>query len=70
LYVATETGSLLAIDTATGLQKWTQQPGTSILTSPVVSGDSVYVATLDGTVHALDAATGVTRWSANPSSRK
>jgi outer membrane protein assembly factor BamB len=62
LYVASETGHLLAVDTAELKRAWTFDTGAKILASPSVAGDSVLVGNALGTVHALDALTGDKLW--------
>ena len=62
LYVASETGHLMAVDTAESETAWTFDTGAKILASPSVAGDSVLVGNVLGTVHALDALTGDKHW--------
>jgi len=62
LYVATQTGHLLAVDTNERKRVWTFDAGAPILASPSVVGDLVLVGDSLGTLHALDAFTGNKLW--------
>ena len=54
---------LLALQPATGAQKWAFSAGGSIQATPAVSADgSIYVGALDGNLYAVNA-DGTTRWS-------
>jgi polyvinyl alcohol dehydrogenase (cytochrome) len=73
VYVGSYSGTLYALDLATGVTRWTYETGAAvrepnlnldlgILGSAAVAGDTVYVGDATATVHALDATTGVLRW--------
>jgi outer membrane protein assembly factor BamB len=65
--VATQDGRVIATENA--LMQWGWPGGTSeigVLTTPVVSGDTVYVVLMDGKVQALDAENGAQGWTFVP----
>src|SRR5215216_1962360 len=75
VYVGSYSGTLNALDLATGKTRWMYETGAAvrepnlnlelgILGSAAVAGDTVYVGDATATVHALDAATGALRWKA------
>ncbi len=53
---------VLALDAATGAQRWFASLDASVAASPVVVGDSVFVAAKDGFLYVLDAGTGTLMW--------
>ena len=57
------TGTLFALDAATGDVRWSAEMPGGITGTPSVGGGRVAVATQFGTLHVLDAATGATLWS-------
>lgn len=64
--------SVLAVDIATGRQRWRVHTDAQIEGSPAVAGDLVYATSVRGTVYALDSATGAIRWQhrvGNPGDR-
>jgi len=69
VYLASEGGSVWALDAERGCQWWRVSIGMPVRTSVVASTDargraqSLYVGDVSGHVRALDAATGATRWS-------
>ena len=76
LYVPTGDGAVRAVDTSTGRQRWEwwsepalagvqgyAREGRSVLSSPLLSGDTVIVGTSDGRLVALDGAAGALKWS-------
>ncbi len=76
LYVPTGDGAVRAIDTSTGEQRWEwwskpalagvqgyARDGRSVLSSPLVSGDTVIVGASDGRIVALDSSDGTLAWS-------
>ncbi len=63
LYVGTRDGHLLALDAATGAQRWSAATAASIVSSPTVSDGTVYVTSNDHKLYAFDAATGAQRWA-------
>jgi outer membrane protein assembly factor BamB len=58
-------GYLIALDRATGSEKWRYESGGSSYSAPAVDGGLVYVASNDGTLRVVDADTGVEAWQAN-----
>ncbi|MCB0200406.1 MAG: PQQ-binding-like beta-propeller repeat protein, partial [Anaerolineae bacterium] len=54
--------AVLALDLATGAERWRHPIHAGQLSDPLVSGDSVYVATADGYGMALNALDGRVRW--------
>lgn len=73
VYVGSYTGTLLALELATGRTIWTYSTGAAVLEpnlnvnlgilgSAAVSGDTVYVGDATATLHAIDATTGALRW--------
>jgi outer membrane protein assembly factor BamB len=62
LYVTTVSGSLYALDAATGRERWRFRAKDSFLATPHVEGDRVYVGSVDHSLYAVDAATGKAAW--------
>ena len=60
---AAEVAGLVALDAATGEERWRVAREGFAAHSPVVADDLVYVASEDNRLYALDAATGEVRWS-------
>jgi outer membrane protein assembly factor BamB len=54
---------LYAVDTRTGREKWTFQPGVHILTSPALAGELVFFGTADGNLYALHRTSGEVAWT-------
>ena len=65
VYVGTYAGTLIALDLATGEERWTYTTGDLGIgeSSPAVAGDLVFVGDLGGVFHAVDTATGAARWT-------
>ena len=63
LYLGTTTGSLVALERATGAIHWRYPVGASVGSTPAVAGGLVLIAGADGRVHAVDAMTGRLRWA-------
>jgi outer membrane protein assembly factor BamB len=55
-------GEVIALDAATGAEKWTAKVGNEVIAAPVVGGGMVFVRSNDGRVTAFDAASGERRW--------
>lgn len=55
-------GEVVALDAATGQEKWTAKVGNEVLSAPAIGGGMVFVHSNDGRVTAFDAATGARRW--------
>jgi hypothetical protein len=65
LFVGSDDYSLHAVDTSSGLTKWSFKTGYVIdWSSPQLSPDGrvVYVGSWDNSTYAIDAASGVMRW--------
>ncbi|WP_408635786.1 outer membrane protein assembly factor BamB [Paraneptunicella aestuarii] len=62
LYLGTENGLVVALDTDTGAVKWQQKVKGEVLASPVVDEGIVVVNTGAGTMYGLDARTGEEKW--------
>lgn len=58
LYLATKGGTLYALDTHTGAERWRAQIGEGIGAAPVIVGGSLYVGTERGQVLAIDPKSG------------
>jgi outer membrane protein assembly factor BamB len=56
-------GALIALDVATGAEKWRYPTDASIQSSPALANGTVYISTRDGKLMAVDATTGQMRWS-------
>ncbi|MEZ0065173.1 serine/threonine protein kinase/outer membrane protein assembly factor BamB [Streptacidiphilus sp. MAP12-20] len=69
LYVCNGT-RVLALDEATGVERWRFDAPVVLFTPPAVSDDGVFVADYLGTVFALDPATGAVRWHARTGGRQ
>ena len=77
LYVADADGMVIALDAATGNERWQHDIGAPVLGSPnwgPASKDAEYAALYiiaqdDGALYCLDAATGEAKWSAEGPSR-
>ena len=65
VYVGTYAGSLIALDLATGDERWTYTTGDLGIgeSSPAVAGDLVFIGDLGGVFHAVDTETGTARWT-------
>ena len=62
MYVGTsDTGLLLALDKATGAERWRFDTGVWTFESPLRVGDAVVAAAMTGEAYVLDAATGMVR---------
>ena len=64
VYVGAGDGHLIALDAATGAQRWKYAAGTLIgESSPCVSGTVVCIGDMDGLVHAVNTANGARLWT-------
>lgn len=63
VYVATDSGSLYALDLATGRQRWLVHASTSALSTPDIVDGMVLVGTETDGLRAFDATSGEPRWS-------
>jgi outer membrane protein assembly factor BamB len=57
------TGEMVALDLATGKQKWSQAYEQPAFGAPVAVNDMVFFSTLEGTLHGLDASSGEEVWT-------
>jgi outer membrane protein assembly factor BamB len=57
-------GEMVALDLATGKEKWNETYEAPAFGAPVAVNDMVFFATFDGTLHGLDAENGGEVWSA------
>ena len=62
VYVTTSQGTVVALDTTRGSERWVAKLGLHLTTAPTVAGDSVLIGTQAGTVFGLDAHTGKVLW--------
>lgn len=56
---------LLALDAATGAERWFAMPSAPVAASPLYAAGTLYVPAKDGRIYALDAQTGQELWSAS-----
>ncbi len=69
LFVASDTGSVIALDARSGARLWSVATGDKVRAQPVVDGKFVYVNSDDGNLYKLDARSGKTVWRASIDSR-
>lgn len=62
VYVGGAGGKVYALDTSSGVARWSFPVAGGVDTGPLVKGSTLYVGG-DGTLHALDAISGAPRWS-------
>ncbi|MFT4257962.1 MAG: outer membrane protein assembly factor BamB [Pseudoxanthomonas sp.] len=60
--VGTLDGQVIALDAATGAEKWRAKASNEVISSPVIGQGYVVVRSNDGAVAAFDAASGERRW--------
>jgi alcohol dehydrogenase (cytochrome c) len=58
-------GEMVALDLATGKEKWSEEYEAPAFGAPVAVNDMVFFATFDGTLYGLDGETGGEVWSAS-----
>ena len=63
LYLGTISGTLYAVDTATGRPAWTYHPGSGIESELALDAGVVYLKDNNGTLHAVSAASGKPQWT-------
>jgi outer membrane protein assembly factor BamB len=56
-------GGVVALDLATGAERWRHVTKRSVRAAPAVGGGVVVVGLVDGEIHGLDAATGAPIWT-------
>ena len=59
-------GDVVALDAATGAEKWISKVANEVLVAPAMGGGMVFVHSNDGRLTALDEATGERRWFYSP----
>ena len=62
LFLASRTGTLCAIDTATGQERWRLSGRAAACTGPAIGQGMLYLGTVGGTVWAHEARTGAKKW--------
>ena len=62
VYVTAAPGTVVALDAATGADRWRADLGMAITAAPTVAGTTVLVGTQDGIVVGLEAQTGAVLW--------
>ncbi|GAA4468671.1 hypothetical protein GCM10023093_26750 [Nemorincola caseinilytica] len=58
LYIGSSNGRLYAIDTGTGIEKWSYATNGPIESSPTIHGNNIYVATTVGSVYRFEKTAG------------
>jgi eukaryotic-like serine/threonine-protein kinase len=62
IYVTTSRGKVVALEAASGTERWRADVGVDITAAPTVAGTAVLVGTESGAVFGLDAHTGEMLW--------
>jgi len=62
IYVTSSRGQIVALDAATGTERWRADVGVNISAAPTVAGSTVLIGTESGIVFGLDAHTGQMLW--------
>jgi outer membrane protein assembly factor BamB len=62
LYLSLMDGSVLALEAASGRERWRAATGGYCFSSPVIAGDVLIVGSADAHVYAFDAGTGAVLW--------
>jgi outer membrane protein assembly factor BamB len=62
VYVTTAQGQVVALDAATGAERWRTDVRVAITAAPTVAGTAVLIGTQDGIVFGLEAHTGAVLW--------
>lgn len=60
--IGTLEGEVIALDAATGAEKWRAKVSNEVISAPAVAQNTVFVRTNDGRVTAFDASNGERRW--------
>jgi outer membrane protein assembly factor BamB len=63
VYVGSDSGSLFALDLATGRQTWTAKIGSRVRSAPAAAGGTVVCGADDGVLRAFAAADGTPKWT-------
>jgi outer membrane protein assembly factor BamB len=62
VYVVTARGQVVALDAATGAERWRTDLRMAITAAPTVAGTAVLIGTQDGVIFGLEAHTGAVLW--------
>lgn len=62
MFLATQDGTIYALDPQTGCARWTYKAGTGVRTAVQIEGGMVYFGDYEANVYALDGKTGALRW--------
>jgi outer membrane protein assembly factor BamB len=62
VYFGTTSGTVVALDGATGSTVWTLNVDSPVYSSPIVQGGELFVAAYNSTLYALNAETGKVNW--------
>jgi outer membrane protein assembly factor BamB len=62
VYVTTARGQVVALDAASGTERWRSNVSVNITAAPTVAGSAVLIGTESGVVFGLDAHTGERLW--------
>ena len=62
VYFGTTAGTVYALDSASGAQKWVFKAGNQVWSTPVIFGGTVYFGSFDKKLYALDAVSGNEKW--------
>lgn len=66
VYAGTLESRLVALDAATGEERWSFRGANWFWARPLITSDVIYASTTLGTIHAIDRATGTERWQSRP----
>ena len=62
LFLASDTGLLIALNRSDGTVSWQSELGNGVIGSPSIAGDTVYVGDKGGVIYGLNAFSGEERW--------
>jgi outer membrane protein assembly factor BamB len=63
LVFGTSDGDLIALDAATGQERWRQAVGSEVLAAPAIGANVVVVRTVDGRLRGFSTTNGSTQWT-------
>lgn len=61
--LGTTEGEVIALDVASGVERWRANLQSEVLSTPTAEDDRVFAQTIDGRIVAMDAETGETQWT-------